>query len=94
MRARRSITVPREKPVIGEPALREQAAGVGEKRFREHTERVGSEVRLQTTNPIDSTFATVRLRTKVTNGPRGVATHRIGDGVHTAWSADQVCCRC
>ena len=37
-------------------------------------------IHLKTTNPIESTFATVRLRTKVTKGA-GLAGRRAGDGV-------------
>jgi hypothetical protein len=45
-------------------------------------------IHLRTTNPIESTFATVRLRTQVTKGPwlprrrgrHGVQTHRVRPG--------------
>ena len=37
-------------------------------------------VHLKTTNPIESTFATVRLRTKVTKGP-GLTGGRTGHGL-------------
>jgi transposase-like protein len=40
----------------------------------------GHWVHLRTTNPIESTFATVRHRTKITRGP-GLAGGRAGDGV-------------
>jgi putative transposase len=49
-------------------------------------------VHLRTTNPIESTFATVRLRTKVTKGPRsraaGIAmAYKLIDATQARWRA-------
>jgi putative transposase len=49
-------------------------------------------IHLKTTNPIESTFATVRLRTKVTNGPGSGAAdlpmaYKLIESAQTRWRA-------
>jgi transposase-like protein len=49
-------------------------------------------VHLKTTNPIESTFATVRLRTKVTKGPGSRAAglamaYKLIEAAQTRWRA-------
>jgi hypothetical protein len=56
------------------------------------TRGVKAQIHLRTTNPIESTFATVRLRTKVTKGPgsraaRIAMAYKLIDAAQARWRA-------